>query len=246
MSGLETPSESRRNAEYRWNGAYGPFSLQLAPGVFRPSSTSRVIGDALDVHPGDTVLDVGCGSGLLSFVAARAGAGRVVGCDVGAAAVACARDNSRRLGLDLVTEFRVGNLVEPARDVAADVLIADVSGVPDAVAAVTGWFPDGRGGGPTGAEVPIALLHQIGEQLSSTSRVYLPTGSIQDEEPVLAAARDVFGSRMEPVASREFALPDAVVAAPAVAELIANQVMRLGARGSRRTWRLTVWCCARG
>lgn len=232
--------------EYHWNGAYGPFSLRLAPGVFLPSSTSRVIGDALVVHPGETVLDVGCGSGLLSFVAARAGARRVVGCDVAAAAVTCARDNSRRLGLDSVTEFRIGNLVEPVHDVSADVVIADVSGVPDAVAAVTGWFPDGRGGGPTGAEIPIALLDRIGARLSPTSRVYLPTGSIQDEEAVLAAARDIFGSRMEPVASREFALPDAVVAAPAVAELIANQVMRLGTRGSRRTWRLTVWSCGRG
>lgn len=214
--------------------------------MFPPSSTSRVIGDALVVDAGEIVLDVGCGCGLLSFVAARAGAARVVGCDVAAAAVACAGDNSRRLGLDAVSEFRVGHLVEPAGDVSADVVIADVSGVPDAVAAVTGWFPDGRGGGPTGAELPVALLGQIGARLAPHGRVYLPTGTIQAEDQVLAAAREVFGSRMEPVASREFALPDAVVAAPAVAELIANRVMRLGTRGSRRTWRLTVWCCVRG
>lgn len=231
--------------EYRWTGAFGPFTLRLAPGVFVPSSTSRVIGDALRVNPGETVLDVGCGSGVLSFVAARAGAGRVVGCDVSPDAVQCARANSRQLQLDEVTQFRAGNLFEPVSDVRADVVIADVSGVPDAVAAATGWFPGGHSGGPTGAEVPVAMLEQIHERLVPGGRAYLPTGTIQAQEPVLAAARSVFGSRMQPVASRDFALPDAVVGTPAVARLIADGVLQLNSRGSRRTWRLTVWCCVR-
>ena len=236
---------SEQQPEYQWKGPFGPFCLRLAPGVFTPSSTSRVIGDALRVRPGETVLDLGCGSGVLSFVAARAGAGRVIGCDISDAAVRCARENSRSLHLDAVTEFLAGHLFEPVLDVRADVIIADVSGVPDAVAAVTGWFPDGRSGGPTGAELPVAMLGRICEQLAPGGRVYLPTGTIQAEEQVLDAARRVFGSGMEPVATREFSLPDAVVAAPAVAGLIADGVLRLGTRGSRRTWRLTVWCCTR-
>lgn len=231
---------------YEWTGAFGPFGLVLAQGVFTPSSTSRVIGDALRVRPGETVLDLGCGCGVLSFVAARAGAARVVGCDISDASVRCAQDNSRRLGLDGVTEFRAGNLFEPVQDVLADVVIADVSGVPDAVAEETGWFPDGHSGGPTGAEVPLAMLDGVRDRLAPGGRVYLPTGTIQAEEPVLDAARRVFGGRVEQIATREFLLPEAVVAAPAVAALIADGVLKLGAKGSRRTWRLTVWCCEPG
>jgi ribosomal protein L11 methylase PrmA len=228
--------------EYTWKGACGPFVLGLAPGVFTPSRTSQVIAAAMAVRPGETVLDVGCGCGVLSVVAARLGAGRVVGCDVSEAAVACARGNAERLGVADVAGFRSGHLFDAVRDVRADVVLADVSGVPDPIAAVSGWFPDGRGGGPTGAELPVAMLKEIAPQLAPGGRVYLPTGTIQDEDAVLAAARTVFGPAMEQVAQREFPLPDAVVADPRVAELIDAGVLRFGHRGSRLTWRLTVWC----
>jgi protein-L-isoaspartate O-methyltransferase len=227
--------------DYTWKGACGPFVLGLAAGVFTPSRTSQVIADAMAVRPGETVLDVGCGCGVLAVVAARMGARRVVGCDVSDAAVTCARANADRLGIADVAEFRAGHLFDAVRDVRADVILADISGVPDPIAAVSGWFPDGRGGGPTGAELPVAMLKEIAPQLAPGGRVYLPTGTIQDEDTVLAAARTVFGS-MELVAQREFPLPDAVVADPRVAELIDAGVLRFGRRGSRLTWRLTVWC----
>jgi release factor glutamine methyltransferase len=180
---------------------------------------------------------------VLSFVAARLGAERVVGCDVSPAAVACAASNAQRLGLSEVTEFRCGSLFEPVPDVRADVVIADISGVPDAVAEVSGWFPDGRGGGPTGAELPVAMLAGIEEHVAAGGRIYLPTGSLQDEMVVLEAARRVFGDNMRPVATRDFPLPEVVTRAADVARLITDGVIRLTRRGSRLFWRLTVWCC---
>lgn len=228
---------------YNWKGAGGPFTLTVSPGVFAPSSTSRVLGDTVQIEPGDTVLDAGCGSGVLSFAAARMGAGRVVGCDVSQPAVDCANANARQLGLEDVTEFRCGSLFEPVSDVRADVVIADISGVPDTVAEVTGWFPDGRGGGPTGAELPIAMLADIKNYLTPRGRVYLPTGTLQDESKVLRAARRVFGEDMRALASRDFPLPDGISRAKGVARLISDGVIRLSERGSRLFWRLTIWSC---
>src|SRR5437899_6096230 len=114
-----------------WKGRTGPFTIFLNPGVFSPTHTSRTIAEALDIGPDDVVVDVGCGSGVLSFVAARLGAKRVIGCDLSEEAVRTARRNAKALGLSDRTEFRVGDLLEPIRGTKASVIIGDVSGIPD-------------------------------------------------------------------------------------------------------------------
>ena len=86
--------------EIKWTGRTGPFEFRVNPGVFAPTHTSKTIAEALEVGADDTVIDVGCGSGVLSFVAARMGAGRVVGCDISEEAVEMARLNAKRLGLE--------------------------------------------------------------------------------------------------------------------------------------------------
>lgn len=232
------------NNTYTWKGAGGPFTLTVDEGVFAPSSTSRVLGDAMTIGAGDTVLDAGCGSGVLSFAAARLGAARVVGCDVSEAAVRCATSNAQRLGLSDVTEFRCGSLFEPVADVRADVVIADVSGIPDAIARTSGWFPDGHGGGPTGAELPVAMLADIKDHLTPRGSVFLPTGTIQDESAVLRAAKRVFGDNIRAVATRDFPLPEAVTRVRDVARLLSDEVIRLSRKGSRLFWRLTIWKCS--
>lgn len=217
----------------------------MNPGVFAPTHTSRTIAEALEIHPGDTVVDVGCGSGVLSFVAARLGAARVVGCDISEQAVEVARLNAKELGLDDRCEFRVGSLLEPVGDVEADIVIGDVSGIPDEIAAVTGWFPDGRAGGPTGAELPTAMLESLAASgtLRSGGCLYLPTGTIQDERTILAKARELFGERMQAVIERDFPLPDVVGGSLAVARMMKDGLLNLQRRGSRFLWRLRIWRC---
>lgn len=231
-----------QQTQFDWKGRTGPFSVLLTPGVFQPTQTSLLLAEALEIRPGDVVLDVGCGSGVLSFVAARLGAARVIGCDISGEAIAAASDNARRLGLDGVAEFRQGDLFEPVRGVAADIVIGDVSGIPEPLARLTGWFP----GGPTGAELPVAMVENVGDCLKSGGRMYLPTGTIQAEDRVLDAARRVFGpDNMELVTQREFPLPGAVGASKAVARLVSEGLVQLKRRGSRFLWRLAIWRCLR-
>jgi methylase of polypeptide subunit release factors len=236
---------SDAQTEIRWTGRTGPFEFRVNPGVFAPTHTSRTIAEALEVEPGDTVIDVGCGSGVLSFVAARLGAHRVIGCDISEEAVAVARRNAADLGLDDTCEFRVGSLFDPVRDLRADVVIGDVSGIPDEIAQVAGWFPDGRAGGPTGAELPSAMLESIGDTLKPGGHLYLPTGTIQDERTILKKARELFGERMQAVIERDFPLPDVVGRSRAAARLMKEGLLNLQRRGSRFLWRLRVWRCER-
>ena len=68
--------------------------------------TTRLTAAAVDrlVTPGCSVLDVGCGSGVLAIIAARLGASCAIGIDIAEAAVEATRDNARRNGVaDLVT-----------------------------------------------------------------------------------------------------------------------------------------------
>jgi methylase of polypeptide subunit release factors len=231
--------------EVEWKGRAGPFTLALGPGVFSPTHTSRTLADAIEIETGDTVIDVGCGSGVLAFVAARLGASRVIGCDLSERAIEAARLNAERLGLDDLCEFRQGDLLEPVRDVRANVLIGDVSGIPDAIAAETGWFDDVPAGGPTGAELPAKFLESIGDTLVPGGRLYLPTGTIQDENSILAAARRIFGDRMEAISQREFPLPDLVGRSQAVARMMKEGLLDLHRRGSRVLWQLRIWRCVR-
>ncbi|MEO8476052.1 MAG: 50S ribosomal protein L11 methyltransferase [Actinomycetota bacterium] len=233
-------------SEVEWKGRTGPFSLTLRPGVFSPTSTSRTLAEALEIGPDDTVIDVGCGSGVLAFVAARLGAKKVYGCDLSAPAVEAARENAVRLGLDAVCEFREGNLLDPVRDVRATVLIGDVSGIPDELAALSGWFDRIPAGGPTGAELPSALLVSIGDTLAPGGRLYLPTGGLQDEQRVIATAREIFGDNIESVLAREFPLPDLVAKAATTARMMKEGLLNLHKRGSRLLWRLQIWRCIRG
>jgi len=232
-----------QHTEIEWKGRMGPFPLLLGPGVFSPTTTSRSLADAMEIEPGDTVIDVGCGSGVLAFVAAKLGAAKVIGVDLSHRAVEAARENAKRLGLEHICEFREGDLLEPVRDVHARVLIGDVSGIPDDIAAESGWFDEVPSGGPTGAELPTKFVRSIGDTLASGGRLYLPTGTIQYEQPILDAAHEVFGDNMRPVLTREFPLPDLVARSKAVTQMVKDGLVSFRQRGSRWLWQLRIWRC---
>jgi SAM-dependent methyltransferase len=238
--------DDRDTATLIWKGRTGPFEISVDPNVFAPTHTSRTLAEALEIEPGDVVIDVGCGSGVLSIVAARLGAARVYGVDLSPEAVRVAAMNAEALGVADRVEFRAGDLLEPVRDVQANVIIGDVSGIPDEIAAVSGWFPDGRAGGPTGAELPAAMLESVRSSgcLEPGGRLYLPTGTIQAEGRILEVARRIFGAaNLQSLLEREFPLPDVVAKSKAVAQMMKEGILHLHARGSRLLWRLQIWRC---
>src|SRR2546428_13579361 len=108
---------------YVWTGRGGPFELMLTREVFAPTHTSREMAEGLVVNPGDVVIDVGAGSGVLSFVAARLGAARVYGSEVNGQAVPPARQNAERPGPAKRGRGRGGSPVAPPEGIQANALL---------------------------------------------------------------------------------------------------------------------------
>lgn len=82
--------------------------------------------------PGDRVLDVGAGSGILSICAAVCGAAEVVGVDLDEQTIKAAHANAELNGVAAVTTFRAGTLGERwpddlAPSIGFDVVVANIS-----------------------------------------------------------------------------------------------------------------------
>lgn len=80
------------------------------------------------LRPGDRVLDLGSGSGILSIAAAKLGARRAVGIDVDPEAIAVADANARKNSVDGAAVFLLGGagelapLVAPAEVICSNIL----------------------------------------------------------------------------------------------------------------------------
>ncbi len=93
----------------------GDLVIELDPGMAFGSGlhpTTRLCLEALENHlrPGQAVLDVGTGSGILAIAAARLGASHVLALDTDPLAVQIARENVARNYVESVVHVEVGTL----------------------------------------------------------------------------------------------------------------------------------------
>lgn len=131
----------------------GPVELSIPQAVHMPPPSSIELAGLLDVQPGETVLDLGCGSGLLSIGAAKLGARQVIATDVDPSALAAGRQNARINGLEGRIELREGSWFEAVgEEERFDVIIATPPQTP-------GPTPHGsRYGGWDGTEHLISII----------------------------------------------------------------------------------------
>ncbi len=131
------------------------------------------------VQPGNTVIDVGCGSAILAIAAAKLGAGRAVAVDIDAVALENARHNAE---LNNVTiEIGAGSVAE---------LLAGKFGLQQADVVVANIL----------APVLIRLLDQGLAQLMKASGVLILSGILAEQEAALRAA--LTGASLQVTAER--------------------------------------------
>lgn len=95
--------------------AFREVVIELDPGMafgtgLHPSTQLSMIAVEEELQPGDRVLDVGVGSGVLATGAALLGAGSVDGVDIEPVAVRSARENAARNGVAHIVSVELGSV----------------------------------------------------------------------------------------------------------------------------------------
>ncbi len=121
-----------------WHEAPDPSALilELDPGLaFGTGShpTTKLCMEWLEAHPapGQSVLDYGCGSGILAMVARKLGAAKVAGVDIDPQAIESARDNAARNQVDDIEYFVPEEFAQSAHaDAKFDIVVANILSSP--------------------------------------------------------------------------------------------------------------------
>ena len=218
-------------------------ALETSPTVFYPTSTSNLIAQVLDVPTGASVLDVGCGVGVLAIYAALKGAGQVSAVDIMPEACEYARINAEKNHVGDKVQVFQGDLFDPLPPGKYDVIIDDVSGIADEVARLSSWFPDPvPTGGPDGTKHVIAMLNRAKDYLTDRGVLYLPIASLSNAKRILQTAGEIFGSKIEQLTQVHYPFgPGLKEHVEKLEELRDQGLIDFTTRKSRHFWSLTVY-----
>ena len=141
--------------------------IELDPGMafgtgHHPTTTMCLAALEELVEPGCSVMDLGCGSGILSIASAKLGASEVLALDLDATAVETATANVRQNGVGAVVAVDEGTLPHPSlRPGGYDIVVANISStvIGDLAPSIA------RATGPGGAVVASGVLEQARGQV---------------------------------------------------------------------------------
>ena len=100
---------------------------KMAFGTGHHETTQLCIAQlAKDVRSGDKVLDLGCGSGILSILAAKLGAAECYGLDIDLAAIDNAKENIAHNGVQDLVQIQFGSMDKVSRIAYYDVVVSNL------------------------------------------------------------------------------------------------------------------------
>ncbi|NRR33023.1 50S ribosomal protein L11 methyltransferase [Oxalobacteraceae bacterium] len=162
-----------------WHEAPDPdgLILELDPGLaFGTGShpTTRLCMEWLEANPapGKTVLDYGCGSGILAMVAKKVGAGEVVGVDIDPQAIESAHDNAQRNNCAIDYFLPDTFAVSPHATQRFDIVVANILSSPLKVMApmLSGRVADG------GSLILSGVLARQAEEVAAAYAPFIQLG----------------------------------------------------------------------
>jgi ribosomal protein L11 methyltransferase len=121
----------------------GDIVIEMDPGMAFGTGTHETTVMCLEllekyVTRGHTVIDVGCGSGILSIAAAKLGAHKVIGIDKDEVAVRVARENVERNNTNSIINIMKADKLHNV-DIKADIIVANI--IADVVIELSSMVP---------------------------------------------------------------------------------------------------------
>ena len=155
--------------------------------VYEPAEDSFLFAQNLTVKRGETVLDLGTGSGILAIAAAAQGAGSVLAVDLNPYAVRCAKMNAKLNGVGNV-DFLQSDLFSALRSgVKFDLVLFNAPYLPSEAGEETSWLGRSWAGGIDGRVVVDRFIAQVGAYLKLSGSVLLMQSTLTGVEQTLQA-----------------------------------------------------------
>ena len=205
--------------------------------LFMPNATTRLFSKAIRINSGDIVFDIGSGVGPLAIWAAKEQSSQVYAVEIVKEQCELLRQNVIKNEVSDKVKYYQGRFFDPIpKNVKANVIIADVSGIAEGPARVLGWYPPSiPTGGQDGTGVIIPMLEQAGEYLLPEGRLYFPIAiGLSDDEKIMNVAKQRFG-KLEIKENPRFPLElDQVKSLKQYEGVL--PFLKLGTKGSRTIW----------
>ncbi len=162
-----------------------------SPDVYSPSDDSFLLLKVIEVKPDERFLEMGCGSGLISLHAAKAGAD-VTAVDINPHAVECTRRNAAKnnLKVNAIESNLFENVVGDF-----DVMVFNPPYLPEETRS-TSWIEKSWSGGEEGSEVAVQFMDSAWKHLLPGGRIYVILSSIGGFTSALKSAKPRYDSEM--------------------------------------------------
>ncbi|MFZ6742480.1 methyltransferase [Undibacterium sp. JH2W] len=154
------------------------------PETFWPFTDSQPLVQSFKIKTGESVLDVGTGSGVIAIFACYGGASKVTAVDINPSAIKSAKHNAKMHGFDKLMKVKKSNLFQALKDEQFDVITANLpfrnKPAPDVVAS-SQWDTDFK--------TNTQFFADVGKHLKPGGRIYFAQSNFGAIDEIKALAK---------------------------------------------------------